>query len=162
MQLCQEGQQVSPGPYISIFRLKLIVPSEISGPPLGTSLGVTLCLLEMSSNDEASIHENPDDVLDLAIDYATRGGYPEGLSKDKKQAVRRRAATLRIDKGETLLKRKSREVKVVTDAIKQRRIVESCHSDPTSGHFGVTKTWRRAAEQFYWRGMSSQVKKLVI
>ena len=46
----------------------------------------------------------------------------------------------------------------MTDAIEQRRIVESCHSDPTSGHFGVMKTWSRVAERFYWH---SQVKKLV-
>ena len=60
----------------------------------------------------------------------------------------------------TLKSMQGREVKVVTDAIEQRRIVESSHSDPTSGHFGVTKSWSRA-ERFYWRGISSQVKKLV-
>lgn len=43
----------------------------------------------------------------------------------------------------------------------QRRILTSCHSDPTSGHFGITKTWIRVAERFYWRGMSEEVKELV-
>ena len=52
-------------------------------------------------------------------------------------------------------------MKVVTSLNEQRRILESCHSDLTSGHFGTTKTWRRAAECFYWRGMSSQAKVLV-
>ena len=43
----------------------------------------------------------------------------------------------------------------------QRRILESCHSDPTSGHFGITKTSKRIAERFYWRGMYSDAKDLV-
>lgn len=107
------------------------------------------------------MNDNQDDVLELAIEYAVRGQYPLGLTKDKKRAVRRRATTLRVDKGEVFLKRKGREVKVVTSLEDQRRILESCHSDPTSGHFGTTKTWRRAAERFYWRGMSTQAKELV-
>ena len=43
----------------------------------------------------------------------------------------------------------------------QTRILRSCHADSTSGHFGVTKTWRRLAERFYWRGMYLDTKKLV-
>ena len=43
----------------------------------------------------------------------------------------------------------------------EKRILQSCHADPTSGHFGMTKTWRRAAERFYWRGLSKQAKELV-
>ena len=57
------------------------------------------------------------------------------------------------------MERKNRQVKVVTSAEEQARILRACHSDPTSGHFGTTKTWRKVAERFYWRGMSSQVKK---
>ena len=34
------------------------------------------------------------------------------------------------------------QVKVVTSVEERRRILRSCHSDPTSGHFGVTKTFR--------------------
>ena len=37
-----------------------------------------------------------------------------GLSKEKKRAVRKRAAALIVDKGEVFLKRKGRHVKVVT------------------------------------------------
>ena len=43
----------------------------------------------------------------------------------------------------------------------RRRILQSCHSDPTAGHFGNTKTWRRVAERFYWKGMNQDVKELV-
>ena len=75
--------------------------------------------------------------------------------------MRKRAAALVVDKGEVFLKRKGRHVKVVTAVADQRRILESCHCDRISGHFGATKTWRSVAEQFYWRGMSTQVKELV-
>ena len=43
----------------------------------------------------------------------------------------------------------------------QKRVLQSCHSDVTSGHFGVTKTWRRVAERFYWRGLYEDAKELV-
>ena len=94
------------------------------------------------------------------MDYAVRRSYSPGLTKEKKRAVGKGASTLVVDKGEVFLK-KGRRVKVVTAVEEQRRILESCHSDPTSGHFGTTKTWRRVAERFYWRGMSKQVKDLV-
>ena len=53
------------------------------------------------------------------------------------------------------------QVKVVTSVEDQKRILHSCHSDPTSGNFGVTKTWRRLAERFYWKGMYQDAKNLV-
>ena len=118
----------------------------------------------MNVEDEVSEEfqeENNDPILELAIDYALHHGYPQVLSKERKRAVRKRASTLEVDKGEVFLKRKGRRVKVVTAIEDQRRILESCHSDPSSGHFGTTKTWRRVAERFYWRGMSKQVKELV-
>ena len=34
-------------------------------------------------------------------------------------------------------------------------------SEPTSGHFGVTKTYKRIAERFYWKGMITDVRELV-
>ena len=50
---------------------------------------------------------------------------------------------------------------MVTSVDDRKRILRSCHSDPTSGHFGITKTWRRLAERFYWRGMYQDAKNLV-
>ena len=52
----------------------------------------------------------------------------QGCRKDKRRAVRKRAATLVVDKGEVFLKRKGRQVEVVTTVEDQRRILESCHS----------------------------------
>ena len=118
----------------------------------------------MNSDDESSVQQDEEIdriSVELAVEYAVRRSYPPGLTKEKKRAVRKRASTLVVDKGEVFLKKKGRQVKVVTAVEEQRRILESCHSDPTSGHFGTTKTWRRVAERFYWRGMSKQVKELV-
>ena len=116
-------------------------------------LGVTADLLDersMDSEREISTTEPEDLILDLAIYYAVHHSYPPRLSKERKRAVRKQASTLIVDKGEVFSKTKGCQVKLVTSFEDQRRILTSCHSDPTSGHFGITKTWRRFAEQFYW------------
>lgn len=104
-----------------------------------------------------------DNILDYAIEYKLSGTYPLSLTKEKKRAVRKRAATLIAENGEIYVQRKkgSLTMKVVTSVEEQGRILRACHSDATSGHFGSTKTWRRVAERFYWRGMANQVKEMV-
>ena len=99
------------------------------------------------AENNANEFEEIDPALELAIRYTVRRSYPPRLSKKRKRAVRKRASALTVDKGEVLLKRKGRQVKVGTAVKDQRRILESFHSDLTSGHFGTTKTWRRVAEQ---------------
>ena len=85
----------------------------------------------MNSDDESCVQqdEEVDQILELAVDYAVRRSYPPGLTKEKKKSRKKKSVNPRGDKGEVFLK-------------EQRRILESCHSDPTSGHFGTTKTWR--------------------
>ena len=107
--------------------------------------------LELIRKMEEGDNHKDDPILDYAIEYKHTGSYPPSLSKEKKRAVRKRAATLIIENGEIYLERKKRGVKVITSVEEQTRIMRACHSDPTSGHFGSTKTWRRVAKQFYWR-----------
>ena len=128
---------------------------------LAGSLGAKVSPKMNPEEESLKEFEEENEILDLAIEYVLHGNYPPALSKDKKRSVRKRAATLVADKGEVFLKRKGRLVRIVSTADEQRRILQSCHSDPTSGYFGTTKTWRRIAERFYWRGMSKQVKELV-
>ena len=64
------------------------------------------------------------------------GSYPDGLTKEKKRAVRKRAAKLETEKGEVFLLRKGKRIKVVQTE-EQKQILQACHSDPTSGHYGV-------------------------
>ena len=52
-----------------------------------------------------------DELLDLAIEYAVSGQYKDGLSKDKKRAVRKKAHTLEIDNGEVFIKKKNNKVR---------------------------------------------------
>ena len=54
--------------------------------------------------------------------------------------------------------RKQRKVKVVNGANEREWILKACHSEPMSG---LTKTWKRIAEQFYWKGIVSDVRQLV-
>ena len=37
----------------------------------------------------------------------------------------------------------------------------ACHSEATSGHYGVTKTLDRIRERFYWKGIVADVRGLV-
>ena len=55
-----------------------------------------------------SVKEDP--ILDYAIHYAINNAYPPDLTKEKKRAVRKRAATLTIDSGDVFLKRKNKGV----------------------------------------------------
>ena len=96
------------------------------------------------------VEPKEEQLLQLAIEYVTTGTYPAGIAKDRKRAVRRKASTLVIDKGEVFVRHHQRKVKVVVEKEEQARILRACHAEPTSGHFGVTKTWRRVAERFYW------------
>ena len=56
------------------------------------------------TNDAETLPKDKEDpILDHAIHYAINNTYPDGLSKEKKRAVRKRAATLVIDGGEVYL-----------------------------------------------------------
>ena len=114
-----------------------------------------------AKNAENLPQEKEDPILDHAIYYAINGAYPSNLNKEKKRAVRKRASTLILESGEVYLQRKDRRVKVIQSRKDQLLIIKACHSEPTSGHFGVTKTWRRVAEQFYWKGMVADVHEHV-
>ena len=80
-----------------------------------------------------------DEILEYAIRYSQDGSYTPNLTKDKKRAVRKRAALLTVDKGEVFFTRGKAKVKVLVSHDEQRRVLKACHSEPTSGHFGVTK-----------------------
>ena len=97
------------------------------------------------------LHEH-DEILDAAITDRT---YPSNSSK---RAILKRAEQLEIVKGELFFLRKNgkQKVKIITDPKEQKRILEACHSDVTSEHFGVTKTCKRLTERFYWRGITNQ------
>ena len=46
-----------------------------------------------------------DEILEYAIRYSQDGSYTPYLTKDKKRAVRKRAALLTVDKGEVFFTR---------------------------------------------------------
>ena len=85
-----------------------------------------------------------DEILDEAIRYviATSKGqsykYPEGWDKNMKQSVRKRADRVTVRGVEVVYKKKDKaEVRIIQSSDEQTRILEMCHSNPTSGHFGV-------------------------
>ena len=49
-------------------------------------------------------------LLEYAIFYSENGMYPDGLSKDKKRAVRKKAKSISIELGEVFKKKKNKKV----------------------------------------------------
>ena len=72
------------------------------------------------------IVEREDKIFELAIHYVQNSSYPPGLSRDKKRAVRKRAAAVVCDKGEVFVQRKLRRVKVMTSTDECERILKKC------------------------------------
>ena len=64
-----------------------------------------------------------------------------------------------VEKGEVYPEKKERKVKLISSVQEQQIILKACHSDATSGQFGVTKTHKWIAERFYWKGMVAYVRK---
>ena len=97
-----------------------------------------------------------DKILEEAIKYVVAGSkgsqykYPEGWDKNMKRSVKKRADRVIMRGVEVMYKKKNKEeVRIIQSREEQLRILEMCHSDPTSGHFGVKKTFNRVREMFY-------------
>lgn len=78
--------------------------------------------------------------------------YPPGLSREKNWARWIGVATVVCDKG-CLYKENCTERRL------SQQILKACHSEPISGHFGLTKTWKRITERFYWKEIVSWLCK---
>ena len=77
------------------------------------------------------------------------------------RAVRKRAATLVLEDGEVFVQQKNRKVKVIRSREDQLLSVQACHSDPTSGHFGM-KTWRRLTDLFFMSDTTVHYFKFIV
>ena len=64
--------------------------------------------------------------------------YPEGWDKNMKRSVRKTADRVTVRGMEVVYKKKDKaEVRIIQSSDEQKRILEMCHPDSTSGHFGV-------------------------
>ena len=55
----------------------------------------------------------------------------------------------------------SLQARYILDKEEQKRILESCHKHPMSGHMGSKKTLARITERFIWPGVTKDVYHLV-
>ena len=53
------------------------------------------------------------------------------------------------------------QVHFIIDPQERKKILESCHNHPTSGHMGWKRTLSRITERFIWPGVTKDMKKLV-
>lgn len=72
--------------------------------------------------------------------YLKKKEYPPGLSKGEKRAIRRFATSLSIVNDKLYYTRNSDNQKRVITVDERQAVLESCHSHPTAGHFGIDKT----------------------
>lgn len=65
------------------------------------------CHHEEGDNETAEDEHklDADNILNYVIEYRMRGGYPPGLTKDKKRAVRKRAQAISVKDGEVYIQR---------------------------------------------------------
>ena len=66
-----------------------------------------------------------------------------------------------IIKAVYVMSQPANEVKYIRSTDEQKRILQACHLDPTSGHMGVKRTLSRITERFMWLGVAKDVQKLV-
>ena len=119
-------------------------------------------------NEENNVDSVLEDaILEEALNYVVAGSkgsqyqYPEGWDKNMKRSVRKRADRVIMRGVEVMYRKKNKEeVRILQSKEEQLRILEMCHSDPTSGHFGVKKTFNRVRERFYWKGMCKDAEEL--
>ena len=53
------------------------------------------------------------------------------------------------------------QVRFIRDIKERQRILQTCHSDVTSGHLWFKKTMARINQRFYWPGLVKDVHELV-
>ena len=111
--------------------------------------------------------ESGEDLLEAAIEYYLakvdgKVAYPDDADKVKKRNIRKRAESITMKAGRLMYRsRKKKLVEIIQSSDERKMIVEACHRDKTSGHFGVKKTVGRVAAKYYWRGMHKQVEDYV-
>ena len=111
-----------------------------------------------------------DEIPEEPIRYVVAGGkgsqyqYPEGWDKNMKRSVRKRADRVIMRGVEVMYRKKSKEeVRIVQSREEQLRILEMCHSDPTSAQFGVKKTFNRVKVHLQWPwSMAKTLQPLVL
>ena len=65
---------------------------------------------KMEQPTEQKQEEAESQLLEYAIFYSENGMYPDGLSKDKKRAVRKKAKSISIELGEVFIIKKNKKV----------------------------------------------------
>ena len=105
-------------------------------------------------------NNTPEGIKDITEDLATvqylQTGQMPAVSKREKARIRSRAIRFAWVNGQMIHKESGNPVPPVADRIGH---IQSCHN---IGHFGIAKTLNMVSNQFYWRGMTEQVKAVLL
>ncbi|XP_065681472.1 gypsy retrotransposon integrase-like protein 1 [Hydra vulgaris] len=94
--------------------------------------------------------------------YLSKSVYRHDCTLNDKRTIRRKAKRFRME--DNKLHRKTKKdlwLEVVFSKAQRKQIVNSCHSEPTAGHLGRTRTFYKVAERFYWPGIFKDVENAV-
>ena len=58
-----------------------------------------------------------------------------------------------------MYKKNNDKVRIIQSREEQKRVLEMCHSDLSSGHYEVQKTFNGVRERFHWKGVFKMPKK---
>ena len=89
-----------------------------------TSFSIWIAAMDNIETTDGQETNGVDEILEYTIRYAQDGSYPPNLTKDKKRAVRKRAALLTVERGEVFFTRGKAKVKVLVSHDEQRRVFE--------------------------------------
>ena len=101
--------------------------------------------------------------------YKDTGTYPQGtaempdkvLAKAAKRNFRRKCEAYSLKEGvlyHVPTAKKPESMREVQREVERDRIIRAFHGNPAGGcHFGVTATFNKLSERYYWRGMYNAV-----
>ena len=101
--------------------------------------------------------------------YKDTGTYPQGtaempdkvLAKAAKRNFRRKCEAYSLKEGvlyHVSTAKKPESMREVPREVERDRIIRAFHGNPAGGcHFGVTATFNKLSERYYWRGMYNAV-----
>ena len=111
--------------------------------------------------------ERDENLYDVTLDYLLHRKYPHGATKQDKGIIRKRAKHYRVIDGQLVRaltsKKKDTETlcRVIKDATARKQIFEGCHRGLAGDHIGCDKTLAKMTQQYFWPGITKDVKEWV-
>jgi len=94
--------------------------------------------------------------------YLSSSTYPVGFSKDEKRRLREKSKRFVMEDGILIhIRLSGTSFRVIASNTERLHIMEYLHSDAVGGsHIGRTSTINKISAQFWWPGMSNDIREV--